>query len=130
MLARARKPFRKSIETTDPEIAAIAERLRKERDDAVGGYGRNGKKWGRTWAKQASYIQLGLAVKHHYFDDEDTRLFDEDDKTWGGFVRNCFDADPLLGRGIGNYFNVATEQWIKGWFSGISEFWYEVRDKL
>jgi hypothetical protein len=126
----SRELFSEATETTDPQMNAIVERLRKERDQNVGDYKTNGKKWGWTWAKQASYVQLTLALRHHYHDDKDTRLFDEDDKTWGGFVRNCFDSDPLLGRGIGNYFNLATENWVHGWFDGISMFWDEVSEQI
>ncbi|MFA6221461.1 MAG: hypothetical protein WC647_04030 [Desulfomonilaceae bacterium] len=115
---------------TDPQMDAIVERLYKERDEAYEGYLKNGRKWGVAWAKQAQYVALKLAVQNDYYLNNDTVFFDEYDETWSDWVPNIFEADPLLGRGEGNYFNPLTQAWIDGWFAGISDFWDQVSSKL
>ncbi len=129
----AREVITEDTATTDPQMATIVERLRKQRDEIYGEYEKKGQKQGYEWATEASYSDLLYATNHSYhttYGMYKTYEFSAYEEVWEEFVGEIFKEDPRLTYDDLNNPTPLMESWIEGWFAGISDFWNEVSNKL
>ena len=117
-------------EEQEIEMASIISRLKQEKEKALAGCMAKGKSDGTMWAKRASYSDITSALNNSYFQTRDSSFFNEQDEIWEDFVKDAWGDDSRLGRGEVFLFNLVTEAWITGFFSGIEKFWAEVSPKV
>ncbi len=114
----------------DRVMDSIISRLKKQKERAVAVYMEKGKSDGTKWAKRASYSDFTSTLNNSYFRTRDPYFFNEQDELWEDFVKDAWGDDSRLGRGEVFLFNLVTEAWITGFFSGIEKFWAEVSPKV
>lgn len=112
------------------EQERIISRLKKDLEKTFADYVEKGRSDGTIWSKRASYTDITSALNNSYFQNRDPSSFNDQDEIWEEFVKEVWDEDPRLGRNEAHSFNRLTETWVKGFFSGIEEFWAEVRPKI
>lgn len=107
----------------DLDLQEIIERLRSEKVRSEGNVFDSGKHDGLLWARSAHYDDLMYALA---WDDIDNAVKDE---VLGGFFRERIAKNALLEtrpEGGGESLKV----YVKGWKSGVEQFWNEIREKL
>ncbi len=117
-----KEDFQKRIRE-DLDLQQIIERLRREKARSEGNLFDAGRRDGLHWARLAHYDDLMYALD---WDDFDNALKDE---TLGGFFQEKSKKNSLFeGRpeGLSESFRV----YVKGWKSGVEQFWSEIREKL
>ena len=88
-----------------------------------GNYYEAGKKDGVGWAKSAHYDDLMYALGWETTDNA------RDDRVLGHYFQEVFSRKKIMELGDDGgeqYFSV----YLRGWQSGVSQFWEEIRDKL
>jgi len=117
-----KEDFQKRIRE-DLDLQGIIERLRSEKARSEGNFYDSGRRDGLLWARLAHYDDLRYALD---WDDVDNALKDE---VLGSFFQEKSRGNSLLeGRpeGPSESFRV----YLRGWKSGLEQFWSEIREKL
>lgn len=109
----------------EKEMDSIISRLKNQKEKAEDSYLKRGNDDGHELAKIASYLDL-VAVNNGYFQNDDVNRFSEKEEIWEEFVQEVWAQDARLGRGEDNLLNPLTQAWVRGFFSGIKDFWAEV----
>jgi len=109
------------------DMAAIAERLRREKLESQTESSELGRKEGARWARSAHYKELQYALGWH--PDTQPRR----DEILGGYFTDLFAADQELKR-IAPEGDKESNEFIRtflsGWKEGVEVFWNEIKDKL
>jgi hypothetical protein len=117
-----KEDFQKRIRE-DLDLHDIIERLRKEKASSEEDFSDSGRRDGLLWARSAHYDDLIYALD---WSDIDNAVKDE---VLGGFFLEKSKNNKLLEarpEGLSESFRV----YIKGWKSGVEQFWNEIREKL
>ncbi|MDP3480820.1 MAG: hypothetical protein Q8R88_13695 [Desulfoprunum sp.] len=117
-----KEDFQKRIRE-DLDLQEIIERLRNEKARSEGDFFDSGRRDGLLWARSAHYDDLMYALD---WDDVDNAVKDQ---ILGGFFQEKSKNNKLLEArpdGLSESFRV----YVKGWKSGIEQFWNEIQEKL
>ena len=109
------------------DMAAIAERLRREKLESQTESSELGKREGVKWARSAHYKELQYAL--HWLPEEDPRR----NEILGDYFNDLFAANSELQR-LATDGNGESGEFIRsflaGWKEGLEAFWIEVKDKI
>ncbi len=117
-----KEDFQKRIRE-DLDLQEIIERLRSEKARSEGNFFDSGRRDGLLWARSAHYDDLLYALD---WDDIDNAVKDQ---ILGDFFQEKCKINKLLEvrqEGLSESFGV----YVKGWKSGIVQFWNEIQEKL
>jgi len=125
-MIQRKEEFRKRLRS-NIDMAAIADRLRREKLESQTESSELGRREGVKWARSAHYKELQYALK--WLPEKNPRR----NEVVGDYFTDLFSDDRGLQRlapenGIESSEFVQT--FLSGWKEGVEAFWTEIKDKL
>ncbi len=125
-MIQRKEEFQKRLQS-NIDMAAIAERLRREKLESQTESSELGKKEGVKWARSAHYKELQYALS--WLPEENPQR----NEVIGGYFTDLFRAREELQRIAPDANNESSEfvrTFLSGWKEGVEAFWNEIKDKL
>lgn len=125
-MIQRKEEFQKRLRS-NIDMAAIAERLRREKLASQTESSELGKKEGAKWARSAHYKELQYALR--WLPEENPQR----NEVVGGYFTDLFANKPALQGGSPKDDIESSEfvrNFLSGWKEGVDAFWNEIKDKL
>jgi len=125
-LIQRKEEFQKRLRS-NIDMAAIADRLRREKLESRSESSELGKKEGVRWARSAHYEELQYALK--WLPEKNPQR----NEVMGDYFSNLFASDKelLLIAPEGNIdSNEFVRTFLAGWKEGVDAFWSEIEEKI
>jgi metal-responsive CopG/Arc/MetJ family transcriptional regulator len=125
-MIQRKEEFQKRLRSS-VDMAAIAERLRREKLESQTESSEQGKKEGVKWARSAHYKELQYALR--WLPEKDPQR----NEILGDYFSDLFAANHDLqpntpeGKLASSEY---VETFLSGWKEGVEAFWNEIKDKL
>ena len=125
-MIQSKEEFQKRLRS-NIDMAAIAERLRREKLASQTESSELGKKEGVKWARSAHYKELQYALR--WLPEKNPRR----NEVIGGYFIDLFAENQELQRRASEG-NLESSEFVRnflsGWKEGVDAFWNEIKDKL
>ncbi len=125
-MIQRKEEFRKRLQS-NLDMAAIAERLRREKLESQTERSERGRKEGVKWARSAHYKELQYALR--WLPEENPQR----NEVIGDYFSDLFTTNRELQRIAPEGNNDSSEYvraFLAGWKEGVEAFWNEIKDKL
>ena len=125
-MIQRKEEFQKRLRS-NIDMAAIAERLRREKLASQNESSELGKKEGVKWARSAHYKELQYALR--WLPEENPQR----NEVMGDYFTDLFATSLALQRSVPEGDMESSEivlTFLSGWKEGIEAFWNEIKDKL
>ena len=134
---RAKEEFKARLKEA-PDMEEIIERLKAEKLETINDLYENGKNDGLEFARSASYGDLIQVVNEKPMNESNEVLGNWDptsseNELLGDVYSQAFEDYELLGMIQTRYGFIPNEffaKWEAGFFEGVREFYYEIKDKI
>jgi Arc/MetJ-type ribon-helix-helix transcriptional regulator len=125
-MIQRKEEFRKRLRS-NIDMAGIAERLRREKQESQTESSELGKKEGVKWARSAHYKELRYALT--WLPEEPPQR----NEVLGDYFSDLFSAGGELQQIAPENSNESSEfvrSFLSGWKEGVEAFWDEIKDKI
>ena len=125
-MIQRKEEFQKRLRS-NMDMAAIAERLRREKLESQTESSELGRKEGVKWARSAHYRELQYALNWHPEENP------QHNEVVGDYFTDLFATNRVLQRLVPEGNDESSEfvhTFLAGWKEGVEAFWNEIKEKL